>query len=733
MSDSTHASKPGSAAPTAHESGGPQKALRSLNPGEVGPARMNPVREERAAAAAQISRSMKAWRAASGPAGAGSIPKGGGAPLGSDVRGRMEPKLGASLGNVKVHTGSESATAAKGFGARAFTVGEDIHFNAGQFAPGTKEGDKLLAHELTHVVQGQKSGVQRSPEPDDKKGDAAGGDKKGDAAGGDKKGAAGEAGGEEAHVSHPEEPAEKEADAVSEKVAGELHDAKGGDEKGEKKAKDKKEKEKEKKKDKKEKEKEGGPKAKGDEKDAADAEPAAEEKHGAGAEAKGEKGGEKKGDKAADKKGGPAEAKGPSAAEGKELDEKKEGGDGKGGEKPAPIAAKLEGVGRKVFLAGPGPAVPPRGPAGAGPTADPAAAAKQQQIDKAKNCKTPADVDAFCAPDPIAVQKLADVKGETNHEDNAGAKAGFYDAMAKYIQTNAESVNPATIFNACMNNLAGPYKFKGNKIDVSKIGKSMQRTQGLGGFYGRVVDKSYYEAKAAGAPDVGKAAFALWKQEALNGNPMAHLAAGQIEPTGGTWFTPDSYKLKDGSDAGYSQLLQLAALQPEWFPEGNIVFEVDVATAAGTMEARKPTAYDGMQSALWVSRPTGDTFGVTGGGANEFLAGKIPIGAVKNAKAVIPSASTQQELADAVKAAKEAALAADPDLKKKIDNASDPKVKQQLEYLVPTLTDMFIRGTATMPLSASVQKMLKDIAETTAAERAAPSAARAPGEITARR
>ena len=40
----------------------------------------------------------------------------------------------------------------------------DVHFAAGQYAPGTKEGDRLLAHELTHVVQGQKSGVQRKAE-----------------------------------------------------------------------------------------------------------------------------------------------------------------------------------------------------------------------------------------------------------------------------------------------------------------------------------------------------------------------------------------------------------------------------------------------------------------------------------------------------------------------------------------------------------------------------------------
>jgi hypothetical protein len=151
-------------------------------------------------AAARIMRQQ------SGSATGGQIPKTTGAPLPSDVRAKMEPKLGADLSSVKIHTGGESAKAATDFGARAFTVGSDVHFNSGEFAPGTKEGDKLLAHELTHVVQGQKSGIQRKASHDDE----AGLDGSAEA-------------GEKHEVSHPDEPAEKEADVVSEKVAGDLH------------------------------------------------------------------------------------------------------------------------------------------------------------------------------------------------------------------------------------------------------------------------------------------------------------------------------------------------------------------------------------------------------------------------------------------------------------------------------------------------------------------------------
>jgi hypothetical protein len=172
--------------------------FRSKDPSKaIGAARFDGIRAERKAAADQIQRSLKAWRAASGTAGAASVPKGPGTPLPATVRSRMEPKLGASLGNVRIHTGGESAEAAKGFGARAFTVGEDVHFNSGEFNPGNKEGDRLLAHELTHVVQGQKSEIQRKAE--------AGEEEKG------------------AEVSDPGEPAEQEADAVGDEVADKLH------------------------------------------------------------------------------------------------------------------------------------------------------------------------------------------------------------------------------------------------------------------------------------------------------------------------------------------------------------------------------------------------------------------------------------------------------------------------------------------------------------------------------
>lgn len=96
----------------------------------------------------------KATRQAEGNA---KIPDTGRSPLATNVRARMEQKLGADLSSVRVHTSGESAAASDKLGARAFTTGTDVHFGAGEYAPGTKEGDRLIAHELTHAVQAQKS------------------------------------------------------------------------------------------------------------------------------------------------------------------------------------------------------------------------------------------------------------------------------------------------------------------------------------------------------------------------------------------------------------------------------------------------------------------------------------------------------------------------------------------------------------------------------------------------
>lgn len=80
---------------------------------------------------------------------------GAGRALDTGVRGRMEHTFGCDFSSVRVHADSSAASMSSELHARAFTVGTDIAFAAGEYQPGTPTGDALLAHELAHVVQQQ--------------------------------------------------------------------------------------------------------------------------------------------------------------------------------------------------------------------------------------------------------------------------------------------------------------------------------------------------------------------------------------------------------------------------------------------------------------------------------------------------------------------------------------------------------------------------------------------------
>jgi hypothetical protein len=85
-----------------------------------------------------------------------------GRPLDDSLRTFFEPRFGYDFTNVRIHTDTQAAETARALKARAFTEGRDIVFGAGQYAPGTTEGQRLLAHELTHVVQ-QQSKIRKAP------------------------------------------------------------------------------------------------------------------------------------------------------------------------------------------------------------------------------------------------------------------------------------------------------------------------------------------------------------------------------------------------------------------------------------------------------------------------------------------------------------------------------------------------------------------------------------------
>jgi hypothetical protein len=66
---------------------------------------------------------------------------------------KFEASLGAELSGVRIHTGGASADAAHAVGARAYTLGQGIHFGAGQYDPSSAGGEHLIAHEVAHTVQ----------------------------------------------------------------------------------------------------------------------------------------------------------------------------------------------------------------------------------------------------------------------------------------------------------------------------------------------------------------------------------------------------------------------------------------------------------------------------------------------------------------------------------------------------------------------------------------------------
>lgn len=73
--------------------------------------------------------------------------------LDQPTRSLMELRFGHNFSHVRVHTGAKAVESARSVNALAYTVGHDIVFNAGQYSPGTAAGQRVLAHELTHVVQ----------------------------------------------------------------------------------------------------------------------------------------------------------------------------------------------------------------------------------------------------------------------------------------------------------------------------------------------------------------------------------------------------------------------------------------------------------------------------------------------------------------------------------------------------------------------------------------------------
>ncbi|MBK6828969.1 MAG: DUF4157 domain-containing protein [Chitinophagaceae bacterium] len=99
------------------------------------------------------SGSQGGFEASAGLAGQLSGSKGAGMPIPAHTKAFMENAFSTDFSRVRLHTGAVASEMNRELSARAFTYGNDIYFNNGQYNPETYTGKKLLAHELTHVVQ----------------------------------------------------------------------------------------------------------------------------------------------------------------------------------------------------------------------------------------------------------------------------------------------------------------------------------------------------------------------------------------------------------------------------------------------------------------------------------------------------------------------------------------------------------------------------------------------------
>jgi hypothetical protein len=120
------------------------------------------VQTQRAPASAAGGAPGAAGGAVDGPGGRAAIDRAtrGGERLPAPVRSSMESHFGVDFGGVRVHADGAADAACKSLSARAFTLGRDIAFARGEYRPETRRGRKLLAHELTHVVQ---QGAEATP------------------------------------------------------------------------------------------------------------------------------------------------------------------------------------------------------------------------------------------------------------------------------------------------------------------------------------------------------------------------------------------------------------------------------------------------------------------------------------------------------------------------------------------------------------------------------------------
>ena len=114
----------------------------------------------------EVRRALQAGQTDTAPASVDQALNSPGSPLEPALRQDMEQHFRSDFSRVRVHSGAVAEQSARDVNANAYTVGQDVVFDAGAFQPRTHEGRRLIAHELTHVVQQSKPAQSHSNSTD---------------------------------------------------------------------------------------------------------------------------------------------------------------------------------------------------------------------------------------------------------------------------------------------------------------------------------------------------------------------------------------------------------------------------------------------------------------------------------------------------------------------------------------------------------------------------------------
>ena len=357
----------------------------------------------------------------------------------------------------------------------------------------------------------------------------------------------------------------------------------------------------------------------------------------------------------------------------------------------------------------------------------------------------PVKIKKVGSKDPIALQKFQDIDNE-QHLTVPSLIGEFYTDLYPHMIKPEYADRTRTY--PLMKTAIGYSKYvcKGTPVPASMVTNISSRNHSIDRMYEKasgavktdIENSIETELRGKGVTNPAKISIEKAKPEArkrayrhiLANHATPHKTVEQtaalnpFNPNGEMWFSPGEISVAPGPEnTQFKQMMTLGALQPEWYGQGTCVLKIDAALRPRTREIYKPTAFDGLMSALWTPRNNaGEVYGLTGGGAAEFLEKGITYADVSSSKAVVPTDDFIEEMARvaAEVSAKAPAGASSTEEMLRGNNTGTPtgEVKQTMTSVVDR-TKQEQNAPGAMPANAQPQAPLPPAA--------APTPAMAPG------